>query len=228
MANEPSNTKFLDISPMFPLPRAKVNVVLQASGLFPLFYDNRYGNNMKPHHQHVNTRSRANKDNTCDNCHQLNQNEDANKIVIEPRNFGLVPLSEWSSKPQTLTQIQNSYFSRRNGIAHQFDIKVYNALCITKHKSGSYNTVGVYWIDSAHFKVNEKIFSKFLGYHDRKDLFDKQGQITKYGFERVYKNANPKFARNNLCNDVDDFDVKIYRDPMKRFSMDKYYRRIEY
>lgn len=149
-------------------------------------------------------------------------------IVIEPRNIGLIPASEWTPRPVTLHQIHDSYFSKRNGSIRQFDIKLYNALCISKYASNAVDHIGVTWVDPYHFKVNEKVFSHFIGIMSSySNLFDKQGPLETYGFEQVYRNSNPKFSQNYLCDDVDDCNVRLFKDPKQRFSRDKTYSCVE-
>lgn len=47
--------------------------------------------------------------------------------------------------------------------------------------------------------------------------------LYKYGFEQVYKGSNPRFSKNPECDDVDDASVRIFRDPLNRFSRDRGY-----
>lgn len=154
-------------------------------------------------------------------------NKLASEIFIEPHNIGLIPKSEWTPSTLSLEQIQNSYFSKRNGTSRQFDIKLYNALCITKSSHGASKHVGVTWVDSEHFKVNEKIFSHFIGNKsEQTNLFDKMGPLESYGFEQVFKGTNPRFTKNFMCDDVDDRNIRLFKDPMHRFSREKSYARV--
>ncbi|EAY10957.1 hypothetical protein TVAG_446590 [Trichomonas vaginalis G3] len=160
--------------------------------------------------------------------HKDSHPEKASDIIIEPHNIGLLPASEWSPRQTNLEEIKASYFTRRNGTARSFDLKLYNALCITKNYESAYKFVGVMWIDSKHFKINEKIFSQFLGNKSEfLTLFDKQGLINKYGFEQVFKGANPVFSRDVSCDDVDDCTVCSFKDPLNRFSRDKPFERVD-
>lgn len=157
----------------------------------------------------------------------LEMSKNPNEIFIQPRNIGMIPTLEWTPRPISLKQIHSSYFSKRNGVSRQFDIKLYNALCITKSEESTENYIGVTWVDSEHFKVNEKIFSHFIGtISDRSNLFDNQGLLETYGFEQVYKETNPRFFRNCHCDDVDDLNIRLFRDPQHRFSRDKTYARV--
>lgn len=123
-----------------------------------------------------------------------------------------------------MRKIRDSYFTRKNGAARQFDIKLYNALLITKKIPSAIQHVGVSWVDNDTFKVNSSVFSQFLGIKGEPRLiFHKQGAFSRHGFEKVYKTSDPKFAKNKECGDVDDNYILLYTDPMKRFSKEKSY-----
>jgi hypothetical protein len=139
-------------------------------------------------------------------------------------NLGFAPALEWAPQALSLSQLRNEYFTRKNGSARQFDIKLYNALCITKKEPETVVLIGASWIDNDTFKINSEVFGEFIGYKNGKQsLFHKQGSLARHGFEQVFKSSNPKLAMNPECSDVDEDVVRLFTDPMKRFSREKNY-----
>ncbi|EAX89470.1 hypothetical protein TVAG_023830 [Trichomonas vaginalis G3] len=218
---------FMGLTDGFPIPQTKVGAIQQMLGV-PLISNH-------PNTVPVYARTQyCEINNAFEIDTGLNENgspknfEKISDMIIQPQAIGLIPASEWSPRPMTLKQIRDTYFTRRNGTARQFDLKLYNALCITKAEPTAAPFIGVEWIDSNHFKVDEKVFSLFLGTKcDNNALFDKQGSFSKYGFEQVYKGANPVLSRNPTCENVDDNTVRIFTDPLHRFDRDNSFNRVE-
>lgn len=236
MITEPSSPldngrHFMSLSDGFPVPKHKTGALQHILGMNFLFQDQIAKDDFfglhKPEKEEcvMTTRSfNAKINNEVVFCF-----DKPTGIVVQPHNIGLIPASEWSPRPVTLEQIRSSYFVRRNGTARGFDVKLYNALCITKDNSSAYKYIGVTWLDESHFKINEKIFANFIGSKlEHLTLFDKQGPLSKYGFQQIFKGPNPKFRNNLQCEDVDDVNVRIFFDPMHRFSRDKPFNRVEF
>ena len=159
----------------------------------------------------------------------MKKNGNFEKIFVKKKlthrhNLGFVPASEWAPQAVSLSQLRKDYFTRKNGAARQFDIKLYNVLCITKKKPEAVVFIGASWIDNETFKINAKVFGAFLGIkNETRTLFHKQGSFVRHGFEQVFKSSNPKLAKNPECSDVDEDVVRLFTDPLKRFSREKSY-----
>jgi hypothetical protein len=147
------------------------------------------------------------------------------EIVIEVHNIGLIPSSVWAPQNISLKDLRNKYFIMKNGACRQFDIKLYNALRITKYYPEAVDFVGVSWVDSTTFKVNAKVFASFFGV---KTIFHKQGWFSRYSFEQVYKNSELSSAKNWQTFDVDDENICLFRDTLNRFSREKKYHCVLY
>lgn len=222
-----SSKHFMGLSDGFPIPKDKQGALQQILGLPFLFKSVTDNEDESEDELTKNSKSATVSMHNSFNsklAESITPAKSMNEIFLVPPEIGLIPVNEWSPRPVTLEQIKNSYFTRRNGNSRSFDIKLYNALCISRFIDGAEGHIGVAWIDSDHFKVNEKIFSKFIGgKSENSTLFDKQGPFEKYGFEQVFKGMDPKFSKNHLCNDVDDNEVRIFKDSKNRFSRDKPY-----
>ena len=138
-------------------------------------------------------------------------------IMIEVHNIGLIPASEWAPQSISLKDLRKNYFVKKNGACRQFDIKLYNALLITKNYPETIDFIGVSWVNNTTFKVNEKVFEDFFGL---KMIFQKQGCFNRYSFEEVYKNQDFHIIQNNP---VQEEGIHYFRDTLKRFSRDKKY-----
>ena len=139
---------------------------------------------------------------------------------IEVHNVGLIPTSEWAPQSISLRDLQLNYFTKKNGSFRQFDIKLYNVLLITKYYPKTVDYIGVSWVNENTFKVIGNVFSAFFG---QKAVFHKQGCLSRYQFEQVYKESEPSLVKNPELQDVDDENVRLYRDSLNRFSRDKKY-----
>ena len=119
----------------------------------------------------------------------------------------------------SLNDLRDMYFTRRNGAARQFDFKLYNALCITMKHPDAYKFVGAIWVTQTVMKINSQIFANLLGIHSiQGGLFHKQGNFSRHGFMHVYKQSTMNLQKNPLCDDVDDYNVRLFTDRMNRFS----------
>lgn len=106
------------------------------------------------------------------------------------------------------------YFTRRNGAARQFDFKLYNALCITSKYPEAYEHVGAIWITQTVMKINSQAFANLLGIHAvQGGLFHKQGNFSRHGFQNIPGSSHciPE------CEDVDDYNVRLFTDRLNRF-----------
>lgn len=234
MFSEPSSPTesgrhFMSLTDGFPIPKYKTGALQQILGYN--FDGYRYIDK-----ETIRGVSRSQDDAYCTTVHASNTKannseiysfEKPTGIVVQPQNVGLIPASEWTIRPVTLEMMRNSYFTKRNGAARSFDVKLYNALRITKDNPNAYKYIGVMWIDDSHFKINEKVYENFIGVKaNHITLFDKQGAISKYGFKQIYKSMNPRFRFNAQCDDVDDNEIRIFTDPMRRFSRDQPFNRV--
>ena len=114
------------------------------------------------------------------------------------------------------------YFMRRNGFSRQFDFKLYNALCITKKYPSSYLYVGAKWITNNVMKINAQVFASLLGIHTiQGGLFHKQGNFSRHGFQHIFKQSSPLFSELPDCEEVDDYNVRLFVDQLNRFSKDR-------
>lgn len=117
------------------------------------------------------------------------------------------------------------YFTRRNGAAQQFNFKLYNALCITMKYPEAYKYVGAIWVTQTIMKINSHIFANLLGIHAvQGGLFHKQGNFSRHGFTHVYKQSTMNLQKCPLCDDVDDYNVRLLQDRMNRFCRGCMYR----
>lgn len=218
MANQLARSRrFVSLGDNIPLPPKKFEKVQDMLGFSPVKNQNEFSNSIKDMRVLRSSNSAV--------VFRSNTLIDtSSNLIFIPTQLCLIPASEWTLQPMTLKQIQESYFLKRNGTSRQFDIKLYNALCITKFEKSAFLYVGVEWIDSKNFKVNEKIFSKFIGL----SVLDVEETFAKYGFTQIYKGDNPILVRNLHCEDVDDNSVRVYQDPLKRFERDRPFDRVEY
>ncbi|OHT06831.1 hypothetical protein TRFO_25078 [Tritrichomonas foetus] len=132
--------------------------------------------------------------------------------------LGFVPQSEWPPQNMSLNELKGLYFTRRNGAARQFDFKLYNALCITSKFPEAYNYVGAIWVTQNVMKIHSQIFANLLGIHSiQGGLFHKQGNFSRHGFIHVYKQSTMNLQKSPLCDDVDDYNVRLYTDRRNRF-----------
>lgn len=139
--------------------------------------------------------------------------------------LGFVPQSEWPLQSMSLWDLRSMYFTRRNGAARQFDFKLYNALCITAKFPDSYKYVGAVWINQTVMKINSQIFANLLGIHAiQGGLFHKQGNFSRHGFTHIYKQSTINLQKCPLCDDVDDYNVRLYQDRLNRFCRGYIYR----
>lgn len=224
------SNRFMTLNEKFDLPKFMVSLIFQTTGRSAWLIGENLDSNNSEFSSSSSSENLTSMSNTSVQYIEENtkrQIEFPSEILIEPRNIGLIPASEWSPRPITLKQIHSSYFSKRNGTSRQFDVKLYNALCITKNNKCAAEHIGVTWVDSEHFKVQEKTFSNFIGIlSENTNLFDKQGTLEKYGFVQVYRGNNPSFVKNCLCDDVDDCHTRLFKDPKRRFSREKSYAHV--
>ena len=150
---------------------------------------------------------------------------DPNAQIIKPKELGFVPACEWTSQVFSLTELRNNFFTRRNGIGRVFPIKLYHALLITKAYPESYYFTGVIWITNDVFKVNAQIFANLLGIHSvQGGLFHKQGNFTRHQYSQVMIQSSREFQALPECQDVDDFNIRLFNDPQNRFTRDTEYK----
>jgi hypothetical protein len=110
------------------------------------------------------------------------------------------------------------YFTRRNGVARQFEYKLYNALCITLAFPEAYEFVGAIWISDTVMKINSQVFANLLGIHTvQGGLFHKQGNFSRHEFLPVFKIGSPDLAELPECAEVDDYNIRLYTDTLNRF-----------
>jgi hypothetical protein len=116
----------------------------------------------------------------------------------------------------SLWELRQMYFTRRSGVGRQFDFKLYNALCITSKFPDAV------WISPNVTKIHAQPFAKMLGIHTvQGGLFHKQGNFSRYGFSHIFKHVTPEFALSPSCEDVDDYNVRLYTDKSNRFFRER-------
>jgi hypothetical protein len=137
------------------------------------------------------------------------------------RDLGFVPKSQWAPLVFSLADLRQIYFTKRNGAARRFDLKLYNALCITKLYPYAYPCVGAIWISPTIMKVHSQTFGNLLGIHAiQGGLFHKQGNFSRHGFVQLTARSGPPLDLNLDLRDVDDYVVRLYMDQEKRFCRD--------
>jgi hypothetical protein len=113
------------------------------------------------------------------------------------------------------------YFTRRNGPGRRFDLKLYNALRITKMFPSAYYWVGAIWLTQTVMKIHSQTFAQLLGIHAiQGGLFHKQGNFSRHGFQQVKKESQEAEGMNSVLVDVDDYLVRLFTDQHNRFSRD--------
>jgi hypothetical protein len=155
---------------------------------------------------------------------QMSIKFEPNIPIIRPKALKFVPESEWKAQSYSLTELRNSFFTRRNGIGRVFPIKLYHALLITKEFPDAYFYTGVIWVTNTVFKVNAALFANLLGIHSvQGGLFHKQGNFTRHKYSQIMIQSSPEFAAMPECSDVDDFYIRLFTDPQERFTRDSEY-----
>jgi hypothetical protein len=145
-------------------------------------------------------------------------NFDPNDAVLRPVDLGFLPKSEWVPDQLSLLDLRQMYFTRRNGIARQFEYKLYNALSITAAFPDSYEFVGAIWVSDRVMKIHAAAFANLLGIHTvQGGLFHKQGNFSRHGFDHIFKTSCLELAKMPECKEVDDYQVRLYTDRLNRF-----------
>jgi len=145
-------------------------------------------------------------------------------LLTHRHELGFIPETEWSSQSQSLSELQQNFFIRRNGNGQRFPYKLYHALLITKTYPAAYWFTGVCWITPTVFKVNSLKFAALLGIRAiQGGLFHKQGNFSRHLFVQVMKNSSPEIETHPDCNDVDDCNIRLFTDPHHRFGRDQTY-----
>jgi hypothetical protein len=122
----------------------------------------------------------------------------------------------------SLWELRQMYFTRRSGVGRQFDFKLFNALCITAKYPSAYEFVGAVWISPNVMKIHAQPFANLLGIHTvQGGLFHKQGNFSRYGFSHIFRHVAPDFALSPDCDDVDDYNVRLYTDKSNRFFRER-------
>jgi hypothetical protein len=143
---------------------------------------------------------------------------DPDDSMIRPCDLGFLPRQEWTAHQISLWDLKQMYFTRRNGIARQFEYKLYNALCITLAFPESYEFVGAIWISDTVMKINAHSFANLLGIQTvQGGLFHKQGNFSRHGFHHIFKSGSPDLAKLPECAEVDDYNIRLYTDELNRF-----------
>jgi hypothetical protein len=138
--------------------------------------------------------------------------------VLRPLDLGFLPRADWTSAHLSLWDLRQMYFTRRNGLARQFEYKLHNALCITAAFPAAYEFVGAVWVCDRLMKISAAAFANLLGIHTvQGGLFHKQGNFSRHGFEHVFKVSSAELAKMPECAEVDDYQVRLYTDRMNRF-----------
>lgn len=110
------------------------------------------------------------------------------------------------------------YFTRRNGVARQFEFKLYNALCITSSVPEAYEFVGAVWVSDTVMKINAHAFANLLGIHTvQGGLFHKQGNFSRHGLQHVLRASSLELSKLAECAEVDDYNIRLYTDKLNRF-----------
>ena len=228
-----SRKHFMSLTDGFPLPQHKAGVIMQMTGYS--YYGGDFGKLKKfseDAHKRFSPDSSLNIPESSPFTRTLNgyetftlsdcrhNFEEMSNIMIEVHSIGLIPASEWPPQTISLKDLRQNYFIRKNGACRQFDIKLYNALLITKYYPKTVDFIGVAWVSENTFKVYGDVFSSFFG---QKMVFHKQGSFQRYSFEQVFKESEPDLIRTIDLSDVDDVNVRLYRDSLSRFSRDKRY-----
>jgi hypothetical protein len=145
-------------------------------------------------------------------------NFDPNDHILRPVDLGFLPKSEWMPDQLSLWDLRQMYFTRRNGIARQFEYKLYNALLITSAFPESYEFVGAIWVNERVMKIHAAAFANLLGIHAvQGGLFHKQGNFSRHAFHHVFKISSPELAKMPECAEVDDYQIRLYTDQLGRF-----------
>jgi hypothetical protein len=122
----------------------------------------------------------------------------------------------------SLSELRLMYFTRRNGFSRQFEFKLHNALRVTMKYPKAYEYVGAIWISPSVTKVNACAFANLLGIQTVQGaLFHKQGNFSRHGFTHLLRQSSPEFASSPDCDDVDDYNVRLYTDRSQRFLRDR-------
>jgi hypothetical protein len=117
------------------------------------------------------------------------------------------------------------YFTRRNGLSRQFLFKLHNALRITLKFPQAYVFVGAIWVSPAVIKINAQAFAAFLGVKTVQGaLFHKQGNFSRHGFTPVLRHGSADVITAADCEDVDDYNVRLYTDMSRKFLRDVEFR----
>jgi hypothetical protein len=143
---------------------------------------------------------------------------DPSDSILRPIDLGFLPKSEWTASQFSLWDLRKMYFTRRNGIARQFEFKLYNALCITTAFPAAYEFVGAVWVCDRVMKIQASAFANLLGIHTvQGGLFHKQGNFSRHGFDHIFKSSSMELAKMPECEEVDDYQVRLYTDRLNRF-----------
>jgi hypothetical protein len=143
---------------------------------------------------------------------------DPNEALLRPVDLGFLPKSEWMPAQLSLWDLRQMYFTRRNGLARQFEFKLYNALAITSAFPESYELVGAVWVTDRVMKINARAFAGLLGIHTvQGGLFHKQGNFSRHALDHVFKMTAPEIGKLPECAEVDDYQVRLYTDRLGRF-----------
>jgi hypothetical protein len=143
---------------------------------------------------------------------------DPNNAILRPVDLGFLPKTEWMPDQLSLWDLRQMYFTRRNGVARQFEYKLYNALLITSAFPEAYEFVGAVWVNDQIMKIHARSFASLLGIHTvQGGLFHKQGNFSRHGFHHLFKMGSAELTKMPECAEVDDYQIRLYTDGLGRF-----------
>jgi hypothetical protein len=138
---------------------------------------------------------------------------DPGDAILRLVDLGFLPKAEWTPDQVSLRDLRQMYFTRRNGIARQFEYKLDNALAIASAFPAAYEFVGATWVSDRLMKINAHGFAGLLGIRTvQGGLFHKQGNFSRHGLHHVFKMGGAELAKMPECAEVDDYQVRLYTD----------------
>lgn len=125
------------------------------------------------------------------------------KVYVNAKELG-IPLSNQLKAHEdrvSIGEIVECVFKKR-GKNSRFQIKLYTALALTKHRRDLFKVIGVMFVAYNIIYVDSEIFGDILGLKSRKEsLFHSQGNFQTHQFKEVYLDRD--FNNNDLLPDVD-------------------------
>jgi hypothetical protein len=71
-------------------------------------------------------------------------------------------------------------------------------------------------------KIHAAAFANLLGIQTvQGGFFHKLGNFSRYGFAHIFKHSSPDLADGPACEDVNDYNVRLYTDKSRKFLRDK-------